>query len=86
LRKILAMLKSSGLSLQLSEGIGLPVVMEVLSVLKISSTYTWEIIGIYGAPNEDMLATERLAARTLPTRNLTKRSIVGGELNLRQED
>jgi len=74
------------LSLQRSEEIGLPVVMEVLSVLKISSTYTWEIIGIYRAPNEDMLATERLAARTLPTRNLTKRSIVGGDLTLRQED
>jgi hypothetical protein len=31
--------------------------------------YTWEIIGIYIAPNKDtlMLATGRLAARTLPT-------------------
>ena len=28
---------------------------------------TWEIIGIYRAPNDDMLAIERLAARTLPT-------------------
>jgi len=33
--------------------------------------YTWEIIGIYRAPNEDMLAIERLAARSLPTWNLT---------------
>ena len=46
--------------------------------------YTWEIIGMYRAPNEDMLAIERLAARTLPTRNLTKRSIIGGDLNLPQ--
>jgi hypothetical protein len=34
--------------------------------------YTWEVMGIYRAPNEVMLAIERLAARTLPTRNLTK--------------
>jgi hypothetical protein len=46
--------------------------------------YMWEIIGIYRAPNEDMLAVERLAARTLATRNLTKRNIVGGDLNLPQ--
>jgi hypothetical protein len=31
-----------------------------------------------------MLAVERLAARTLATRNLTKRSIIGGDLNLPQ--
>jgi hypothetical protein len=48
--------------------------------------YTWEIIGIYRAPNEDMLAIERLVARTLSTRNLTKRSIIGGDLNLPQAD
>jgi len=42
---------------------------------------TWEILGIYRAPSEDMLATGRLAARTLPKRNLTKRSIIGGDLN-----
>jgi len=47
--------------------------------------YTWEIISVYGAPNEDKLAIERLAARTLPTRNLTKRSIIG-DLNLPQAD
>ena len=48
--------------------------------------YTWKIIGIYRAPNEDMLATERLAARTLPTRNICNRNIVGGDLNLFQSD
>jgi len=47
----------------------------------IDHKYTWEIIGIYRAPNEDLLATGRLAVRTLPTRNLTKRSIIGGDLN-----
>ena len=43
-------------------------------------------IGIYRAPNEDMLVIERLAARTLPMRNLTKQSIIGGDLNLPQAD
>jgi len=44
--------------------------------------YTCEIICIYRAPSEDMLAIERLAACTLPTRNLTMRIIIGGDLNL----
>jgi len=35
LRKILALLKFSGLILQLTEGVGLPVVVGFLSVLKI---------------------------------------------------
>ena len=38
------------------------------------------------APNEDVLTIERLAARALSTRNLTKRSIKGGDLNLSQAD
>ena len=38
------------------------------------------------APNEDVLTIERLAARALSTRNLTKRSIIGGDLNLSQAD
>ena len=48
--------------------------------------YTWGIVGVYRAPNEDMLAIERLAARTLPTRNLMKQSIIGDDLNLPQAD
>jgi hypothetical protein len=48
--------------------------------------YACEIIGIYRAPNEDMLATVRLAARTLPTRKVTKRSITSSDLNLPQAD
>ena len=48
--------------------------------------YTWEITGIYRAANKDMLAIEILAARTLPTRKLTKRSIIGSDLNLPQAD
>jgi len=48
--------------------------------------YTWEIIGLYRAQNEDVLTIERLAARTLTTRNLTKRSIIVGDLNLPQVD
>jgi len=46
--------------------------------------YTWEIIGIYKAPNGFMLAIEGLTARTLLTRSLTERSIIGGDLNLLQ--
>ena len=41
---------------------------------------TWEIVGIYRAPNEDLRAVERLAARTGYTGNCTKRSIIGGDL------
>ena len=48
--------------------------------------YTWEIIGIYRALNEGILAIERLIARTSPSRNLTKRSIIGSDLNLPQAD
>jgi hypothetical protein len=33
-----------------------------------------------------MFAIESLAARTLPTRNLKKRSVIGGDLNLPQAD
>jgi len=40
--------------------------------------FTWEIVGIYRAPNEDMRVIERLAIRTGYTRNSTKRRINGG--------
>ena len=60
--------------------------MIAVEVKEMDPKYTWEIIGIYRAPNEDMLAIERLAARTLPTRNLTKQNIIGGDLNLPQAD
>jgi hypothetical protein len=42
----------------------------------------WELVGVYIAPNEDMRAIERFAARTGFTGNSTKRSIIGGDLNL----
>jgi hypothetical protein len=58
--------------------------MIAVEVKGMNSKYMWEIISIYRAPNEDMLAIGRLAARTLPMRNLTKRSIIGGDLNLPQ--
>jgi hypothetical protein len=58
--------------------------MIAVEVKGMNPKYTWEIIGIYRAPNEDMLAIERLAACTLLTRNLTKRCIIGGDLNLPQ--
>jgi len=50
------------------------------------SKYTWEIIDIYRAPNEDMLAIERLAAHTSPTRYLTKQNFIGDNLNLSPAD
>ena len=60
--------------------------MIAVEVKGMDQKYTWEITGIYRAPNKDMLAIERLAASTLPTRNLTKRSIIGVDLNLPQAD
>jgi len=60
--------------------------MIAVEVKGMDQEYTWEFISIYGAPNEDKLAIERLAARTLLTQNLTKRSIIGGDLNLPQAD
>jgi len=103
------MLNSSRLILQLSEGIGLPVLvgffifvkniiactelgvgddfeMIAVEVKGMDPKYTWEIIDIYRYPNEDTLASEILAARKLPTRNLTERSIKGGDLYLPQAD
>ena len=43
--------------------------------------YTWEIVGIYKAPNEDIRVTERLAARTGFLGNSMKRSIIRGDLH-----
>jgi len=40
--------------------------------------FTWEVIGIYRAPNEDMRVIKRLAAHTGYTANSTKCSINGG--------
>jgi hypothetical protein len=34
---------------------------------EMDAKYTWEIIGIYRATNDDMLAIERLAVRNLTT-------------------
>jgi hypothetical protein len=47
---------------------------------------TWEILGIYRATNEDIRVIETLAARTGFQGNSTKRSIIGGDLNLPQVD
>ena len=44
--------------------------------------FTWKIVGIYRAPNDDMRVMERLAARTGYTGNSTKLSIIRGDLNL----
>ena len=60
--------------------------MIAVEVKGMDPKYTWEITGIYRAANEDMLAIERLAACALPTGNLTKRSIIGGDFNLSKAD
>jgi hypothetical protein len=48
--------------------------------------YTWEIVGIYRYPNENMRVIERLAAQMGYLGNFTKQIIIGGDLNLTQAD
>ena len=48
--------------------------------------FTGEILGICSAPNEDMRVVERLTARTGYAETSSKRSIIGGELNLHCAD
>ena len=48
--------------------------------------FSWEIVGIYRAPNEDMRVIESLAARTDYVGNSTTPSIIGGDLNLPYAD
>ena len=57
---------------------------EILAVEVIGKNpkHKWEIIGIYRAANGDTMAIERLIGHISPTRNLTRRSIIGGDLNL----
>ena len=47
---------------------------------------TWEIVGIYRAPNEDIRVFKNLASRTGFLGNSMKRSTIGGNLNLPQID
>ena len=48
--------------------------------------FSWEVVEVYRAPNEDMRVIERLANRTGFTGNTTKSSIIGGDLNLPYAD
>jgi len=48
--------------------------------------FSWEVVGVYRALNEDMRVIERLAARTGFTGNSTKRNIIGSDLNLPYAD
>jgi hypothetical protein len=57
-----------------------------VEVKRMDPKHTWEIVGIYRAPCEDMRVTEILAARIAYLRNSTKRSIIVGDLNLPQAD
>jgi len=47
---------------------------------------TWEIGDIYITPNEDMRVLEKFICRTGYMGSTTKRSIIGGDLNLRNAD
>ena len=60
--------------------------MIAIEVKDKDTKFTWEIIGIYRAPNEDMRVLVRLAAQTAYAGNSTKRSINGGDLNLPYAD
>jgi hypothetical protein len=50
------------------------------------SKCTWEIVGIYRPPNEDMRVIEKLAEQTGYMGNTAKRSIMGGDLNVPYAD
>jgi len=60
--------------------------MIAVKVKEMDPKYTWEIISIYRAPNEDILVIGILAACTLNTRNLTERDIKGRDLNFPRAD
>jgi hypothetical protein len=47
---------------------------------------TWEIVGIYRSPKEDMRLLEKLADRTENMGRTTKRSIIGGGIKLPNAD
>ena len=42
-----------------------------------NTKFTWEIVGVYRAPKEDVQAIDKLAARSGFRGNCTKRSIIG---------
>jgi len=47
---------------------------------------TWETVGSYTTPNDDMGVIEKLAAKTGFLGNSMKRSIIGSDLNSPQVD
>ena len=57
---------------------------EILAVEVIGKNHKhkWEIIGTYRAPNEDTMEIGRLIDHISPMRNLARRIIIGGDLNL----
>jgi hypothetical protein len=62
--------------------------LEILTVEVKGSdpNWTWEVVGIYRAPNEDIRVIERFAARTGFLGTSMKESIIGDDLNLPQVD
>jgi len=53
-----------------------------VEVKGIGPTYTWEIVGIYRAPNEDIRVIESLVDRTGFLGNSKKRCNIGDDLTL----
>jgi hypothetical protein len=51
-----------------------------------NAKFTWEIVGIYRAPKEDMRAIQRLATRIDSIGNAMKSRIIAGDLNLPYDD
>jgi hypothetical protein len=58
---------------------------EMIAV-EVDPKFTWEIVGIYRAPNEDMRVIERLTARTDYLGKSTTRSTIDEDLNLPSAD
>jgi hypothetical protein len=56
--------------------------MIVIEVKCRDPKFTWEVVGTYRDPKEDMRVIEILAAQTECLGNSTKRSIIGEYLNL----
>jgi hypothetical protein len=60
--------------------------MKAVEVKGGNPKFSWEVVGVYRSPNEYMRVIERLADRTGFSGNSTKRSIIGGDLNLPNAD
>jgi hypothetical protein len=60
--------------------------MKAVEVKDGNPKFSWEVVGVYRSPNEDMRIIETSADQTGFSGKSTKRSIVGGDLNLPNAD